>query len=404
MASGQARNSDDVQVEVCLACGSPTLERLRARTDGVWVLRCASCTMGVVERYPRDLGALYADDYYNNSGVAGPTGYSSYEVMAAHGTSWAAQLVRLLRPEGGRVLDVGCADGYLLDRLGPAFERSGIEVNSGMAKQCRARGIDVIGSDLLDPELAQRYAGRFDVVTAIAVLEHLPNLRDGLSRIRQLLQPGGVALIELPLLTGSPLDETWFSSSLEHVFYPTEAAIRRVCSAVFGTEPVGAEARVEGYASTWVGLLSADPDATAGLQELHRRAFDCPISELGVEEKAFRFLFDVVHLARPTLESVGLLAGLDSRWLRPELLTRIASLWGGAVQDVEQQRRVIAALEEARDFNALQVRNWQHQTDQQKVSIAALEEARDFYALQARNWQRQYELQRGESSGKTGGS
>ena len=383
--------------------------------------------MGVVEHYPRDLSVLYAGDYYD-AGAGAPSGYSSYEATAAHGTSWAAQLVRVLRPAGASVLDVGCADGYLLAQLGPAFQLTGIEVNAEMVAKCRARGIDIIGSDLLDSDLARRHAGHFDVVTAIAVLEHLPDLRIGLSRIRQLLKPDGIALIELPLLTDGPSDENWFSSSLEHVFYPTDSAIRRVCSLVFGTETIGGEARVEGYASNWVGLLTSNPDATGPLKEMHRRLFDGPISNLSVEEKIFRFLFEVIHLARPSRESVGLLAGIGPHWLRPELLERIGSLWGDAIakaqnyssleqardfhasqaqkreRHVEELKTLISTLEEARDFNALQAKNWQQAFEKQKMMTTAVEEARDFHALQARNWRRNYELASGKPSEKEDGS
>lgn len=398
MGSGELR-SPDVQVSVCPTCGSPLLERLRARTDGVWVLRCQACTMGVVEHFPRDLSVLYGDSYYQ-SGAGGPSGYLSYEAMAAHGTMWAAQLVRLLQPGGGRVLDVGCADGYLLDRLDSTFEKVGIEVNTEMAAKCRTRSINVIGRDLLDSKLIEGHAGRFDVVTAIAVLEHLPDLRGGLEGIRRLLKPGGVAVVELPLLTDGPSDETWFSSSLEHVFYPTEAAIQRVCSAVFGIEPTGGEARVEGYAATWVGLLTSNPEEALRLQELRHRVFDGSTSELTGEEKAFRFLFDAVHLARPTPENVALLAGMHSRWLRPELLARITSLWSEAVVKAQS----VPALEAARDFQALQAQNWQQEADNRMALIKALEEARDFHALQARNWQREYDLKAGDSAEKKPGS
>jgi hypothetical protein len=39
-------------------------------------------------------------------------------------------MIKALKPEGGRILDVRCADGFLLLRLPASFERFSIEVNT----------------------------------------------------------------------------------------------------------------------------------------------------------------------------------------------------------------------------------------------------------------------------------
>ena len=47
-------------------------------------------------------------------------------------------MVEALLPQGGRILDVGCASGSLLASLPGGFERFGIEVNAAAADQARA--------------------------------------------------------------------------------------------------------------------------------------------------------------------------------------------------------------------------------------------------------------------------
>lgn len=47
-------------------------------------------------------------------------------------------------PPGSRVLDFGCSTGRLLDRLGPRYERYGIEVNEPAAKIAAGRGITIL--------------------------------------------------------------------------------------------------------------------------------------------------------------------------------------------------------------------------------------------------------------------
>jgi len=208
-----------VRVQSCPVCGSEKSSPLRPRADGVMVLRCDACSMGFVERHPADLGLLYSDEYYSQPENGAASGYEDYDAVAAHSLGWVESFIRLLR-RSGRVLDVGCANGYLLDRLGAGFQRFGIEVNDEMARKCRAKGIDIIGSDICDSATAAAYRGSFDVVTAIATLEHLVDIRGALQRIRELLSPEGAFVFEVPLLSGSRDDETWFNSSLEHIHYP----------------------------------------------------------------------------------------------------------------------------------------------------------------------------------------
>src|SRR5579864_6249918 len=115
----------------CAVCGSLEASLLGQRSDGVNVLRCRECGMGVIETVPDDLMSLYSEAYYG-TGQAGCApearpGYEDYAYTAEHGTAWAAALVRLFCPNGGRVLDIGCADGHLLKKLGPGYDLYGIE-------------------------------------------------------------------------------------------------------------------------------------------------------------------------------------------------------------------------------------------------------------------------------------
>src|SRR5262245_41274091 len=115
----------------CCVCGGATFVPLQSRADEIMVLRCRACGMGVVEKFPDDALGLYGDSYYYSSGRPSEMNrsYSNYELVAEHGVTWAASLVELIRPRG-RILDVGCADGYLLNKLELGFERYGIEVNA----------------------------------------------------------------------------------------------------------------------------------------------------------------------------------------------------------------------------------------------------------------------------------
>lgn len=81
--------------------------------------------------------------------------------------------VRMVRPfigPGARVLDVGCADGALYRAVGPLDRYVGVDPDApSTAPSPNARFIrDVFPTSQLDP------AELFDVITATAVLEHIP--------------------------------------------------------------------------------------------------------------------------------------------------------------------------------------------------------------------------------------
>lgn len=93
--------------------------------------------------------------------------------------------------EVGTMLDVGCSAGQLMGRAKASRWRvAGVEPND-KARECAARFGPVY------PALEQ-VAGTFDLVTAIHVLEHVP---DPVSFLRQMaghLEPNGTLLVVVP--------------------------------------------------------------------------------------------------------------------------------------------------------------------------------------------------------------
>src|SRR5687767_14506280 len=123
-----------IPVTTCPICGGNSFGTLGERSDGITVLQCERCRMGFVAQRPADTSVFYSDEYYAG-GSSSAVGYTGYERVAAHSLAWAAELIRLLRQEG-KILDVGCADGYLLTSLSGSYEPYGIEVNERLFRQC----------------------------------------------------------------------------------------------------------------------------------------------------------------------------------------------------------------------------------------------------------------------------
>jgi 2-polyprenyl-3-methyl-5-hydroxy-6-metoxy-1,4-benzoquinol methylase len=352
----------------------------------------------MVARHPDDLAALYDQGYYQSAAPDPPSGYENYESVSAQSVGWAAALVPLLR-SGGKVLDVGCADGSLLASLPAEFERFGIEVNPKMAEAARSRGVKLLGRTLEDPEIA-RYSGTFDVVTVIATLEHLADLGAGLRVLRSLVRPDGLVFFEVPSLSEGA-DSVWLRSSLEHVYYPSPESMRNAFGRNFGSEPVVAEFMAEDYGSLLVGIATPDPQRHEELLSEFERLFHGKISSLRPAEQRFRILFDLVHLAHRDPEVLESLSRTLTANTDPAILRRLTELWLVDVKARAEVTRHRGEVEGARDFFREQASRWEAETraalDQVaelRSWVAQVERARDHHAQQSREWQRAAERTR----------
>lgn len=313
-----------------MVCGAAECQPFALRNDGVQVVCCAKCGMGVINPIPDDLLSLYGDDYYgSNEGFEGEPdrGYLDYTYTAEHGVSWAAALVKLLRPAGGRVLDIGCADGHLLTKLGTGYAKFGIEATEIAGRVAGERGVEMLGRDLFDPILIERYHGSFDVITAIAVFEHLSDIRAGMDVALRLLQDDGVLLFEVPLMSSVHNNETWLTSSLEHVWYPTEPALQKMIQEQLGAQLVGAEIFIAGYASTYVGLVFREGANEPFIREVVARVLTQQSEPSSPDEAVARMLLHLVHAATATHSAVAALVNLPVTELNSSMMRRIVTLW-----------------------------------------------------------------------------
>jgi 2-polyprenyl-3-methyl-5-hydroxy-6-metoxy-1,4-benzoquinol methylase len=115
---------------------------------------------------------------------------------ARHGTH---ELILRLVPGGTRVLDVGCATGYLGAALvGRGCRMWGVEQDPVAAREAAAMYEDVATLDLNKTDELPWARGSFDVVLAADVLEHLRDPLHALRRLREYVRPEAAFVISLP--------------------------------------------------------------------------------------------------------------------------------------------------------------------------------------------------------------
>lgn len=125
-----------------------------------------------------------------------PTKEAQWPALRANATDALDRLEQFVQPPGS-LLDFGCGWGFF---LGVARERGwepyGLEPLPGHAVHARTKfGATVVTDILRDGAFASNF---FEAITAFQVLEHLPDPAGDLARLRGMLKPGGIILIEVP--------------------------------------------------------------------------------------------------------------------------------------------------------------------------------------------------------------
>ncbi len=100
---------------------------------------------------------------------------------------------------GERVLELGCADGFISRHLTERGCRvTAVEVDPEAAERARQWCEQVLVYDLNRLDWTQQLKGKFDTVLCGDVLEHLVNPDVALRQIHTLLTPSGRVIISLP--------------------------------------------------------------------------------------------------------------------------------------------------------------------------------------------------------------
>jgi SAM-dependent methyltransferase len=130
---------------------------------------------------------------------------------------------------GGRILDVGCFNGALLNYLSGQWKKFGVEPSQEAAQMARARGIEVLSSSLdeLDTNLMP-----FDAVIVTDVVEHIVEPLPFFRQLSNLVAHGGMLLI-LTGDTGSlawrlQKNAYWYCSLPEHVSFYNKSSLDHI--------------------------------------------------------------------------------------------------------------------------------------------------------------------------------
>src|SRR4051794_39819396 len=175
----------------CPICASPN-QHAYLKVDRYQIVECERCRFLFVSPPPteQELTDFYQQPAYYKGGAFGYNDY--FAQRQRHEQLARRRLARIeqLRPGRGRILDVGCAAGFFLkvaqDR---GWDVRGVELSEAMVEYA---------SRLLGQPIARRVTAldamptSFDAITLWEYIEHIPDPRDEVRRLVELLKPGGV--------------------------------------------------------------------------------------------------------------------------------------------------------------------------------------------------------------------
>ena len=196
---------------------------------------CNACGLRFLWPQPQasELEALYGDSYFANTD-SGERGYSDYLAQAENHRRLFRDRLTRLPPLGAaaRLLDFGAAAGFFIEQASQnGWHAEGVEINDRMVRY----GREVLGCKISNTDLPRLLANgvRFDIVTMWEVIEHLPDPRETLQDIHELLNPGGYIALTTPdsgSLIAKVLGRRWlgWQKVPEHLFFFDARNLKRL--------------------------------------------------------------------------------------------------------------------------------------------------------------------------------
>ncbi|MBM4452972.1 MAG: class I SAM-dependent methyltransferase [Chloroflexi bacterium] len=179
----------------CLLCDSSQIQTAIDVTTEMGgnrtIYECRNCSLRFIDPVPsqKELRIIY-DKYYIKSNNRASTLHNRSYGWLTFRRQWQI-ISRLVPKKGGRILDYGCGGGHFLDNISHRWERFGIELSDDAREVATEKGINTFAT-LEEAAFPNEF---FDIIVMFATIEHLPNPRDTVKKLRDILKTGALFVV-----------------------------------------------------------------------------------------------------------------------------------------------------------------------------------------------------------------
>jgi 2-polyprenyl-6-hydroxyphenyl methylase/3-demethylubiquinone-9 3-methyltransferase len=173
-------------------------------------------------------------------------------------------IMRTWQPTATNILEVGCGEGAVTERLRRAYPNAcitAIDITPRIGRLYRGAVDRVRFLQTAVEDVARREPGRYDFAVLADVVHHIPvqHRRGVLDGIRTLLAPSGLLVFKdwarafTPIHWMSYASDRWLTG--DRIRYLSDAEMRQLLATSFGATSIVAEARVAPWSNNVAFLV-----------------------------------------------------------------------------------------------------------------------------------------------------
>lgn len=219
----------------CYLCKTPS-PKLAFKKLGHEIYQCVNSHCRLYFLKFEDSYNTFIKEYYSKGFFKGDKrlrAYADYEgdklVEQKNMTRYLRRIIQFKKH--GKILDVGCAMGFLLELASQkGFDTYGIDVSDYAVKIAQKKfGNKIQLSPLSHATLKEKF---FDVITMFDLIEHLKTPREDLQKLRNSLKDDGILIIQtgdVESLWAKRMKKNWhFFAPPQHLFFFSQNTLTKL--------------------------------------------------------------------------------------------------------------------------------------------------------------------------------
>ena len=189
-----SNSSNQANVSGCAICGASARPAVACRKDGFEITKCDNCGVGRTVVTAFDPEEYYTEDYFNGGVDGAYRDYEGSQATLQREFQGQVQFLKSASPQGGKLLEIGCAYGFFLQEAKAHFDVYGFEMAQSGVDFCHRNNLPNVRQGAVTEDYLERF-GPFDAVVLLDVIEHIDDVPETMEMLVRHMKDGAVMLI-----------------------------------------------------------------------------------------------------------------------------------------------------------------------------------------------------------------